>query len=184
MSYSAQFLQGFGGTGTTFQDFLDFVYQTVDGKPDSARKFPLLVDMITTLFSKGGEITINNGQGTGTSGLTISIDPSVLPINPATGTANAHPLSFGMLADALAHELGHALLQNGETAPAIIKATNPDQAVQIGETAESGADKLYSAPDNRLAGGGIDDFAANRTCLLCIEDRRQHHAAHRSDRCK
>jgi hypothetical protein len=117
-----------GDDRTLFQDLLS---QT-----------PLLRSMIDALALAGGQIKLNSpGAGTLTTSTDsgaplILLDPNLLQqlANPKVPQAPGDDKGLLLLADALAHELGHATLVNGNNL--LSTALNPDQATQIGEQDE------------------------------------------------
>jgi len=144
--YSSNFIAGFGapGSGKTLDDFLNFIQLNS----------PLLASLLVSF--KDGTITVSGkGEkletGTATIGNTIYVDPSLLPNGQKA-------LSFGMLADALAHELGHALLPDGESDEAA--ALNPTEAIQLGQKAEGSAVTAEFLVSQQLLAAGVPGFLA------------------------
>jgi hypothetical protein len=112
---------------------------------DLLNQTPLLRSMIDALAAAGGHIMLNTG-GRGTITTTddnnkplILLDLNVLQqlANPTVPQTPGDDKGLLLLADALAHELGHATLVNGNNS--FSTALNPDQATQIGEQNEGTA---------------------------------------------
>jgi hypothetical protein len=85
---------------------------------------PLLSSMITAFQQQGGKVVVGSVNGgtlydTGTK--TITVDAGWLP----NGCKAQSPLA---LADVLAHELGHALLNDSTS---LLLAANPDAAAAV-----------------------------------------------------
>jgi hypothetical protein len=143
-NYSTQFAVLFNGNTNTpaYTQFMAIV-----------AKSPLLLSLLDTFFADNtksdGKSTgkgvieisgspgdpIKNSDETGTSGIVISISQSLIN-NYLTGP-KANATTMALFADALAHELGHALLPNGQGNPA--NAADPDAAIQVGILAEGAA---------------------------------------------
>lgn len=139
--YSQQFAVLFKGNPQAYTQFMAIVANS-----------KLLLSLLDTFFKDNtksdgtrglGTIMVSGSAGdptespdeTATSGIVISISQSLID-NYLTGPkANATTMAF--FADALAHELGHALLPNGQGNPA--KAADPDAAIQAGILAEGAA---------------------------------------------
>jgi hypothetical protein len=159
--YSPEFINSFAGSGFTFDQFEQLV-----------AKSALLGNLITVLKNtSGGKITLSGkdpsghdlpvSSGTGTIGKVIYIDPMWAK---DFGPQNA----LDWLADALAHELGHALLDNGESDHSNDK--NPEDAILTGEKAEGAALASEYIVAKQLRASGDKTFQ-NGKLLIEFSDR-------------